>query len=78
MPGLGAPLRFQQALRQLLGFREGPAIFAGDTNLREAEVKQEKLAKEVSRSVLFLVIEKVTGQIGAFSMHGRLLGAKGF
>lgn len=37
----------KQALRLLLGFREGPAIFAGDTNLREAEVKQEKLAKEV-------------------------------
>eukprot|EP00752_Nemacystus_decipiens_P005954 g5377.t1 len=38
--------QFNQALRQLLGFREGPAVFAGDTNLREAEVKQEKLAKE--------------------------------
>lgn len=34
-------------MRTLLDFREGPAIFAGDTNLREAEVKQEKLVKEV-------------------------------
>ncbi|CAM9599777.1 unnamed protein product [Laminaria digitata] len=35
-----------QALRKLLTFREGPAVFAGDTNLREAEVKQEKLTKQ--------------------------------
>lgn len=41
----------KQTLRQLLRFRDGPAIFAGDTNLREAEVKQEKLAKEVIRDV---------------------------
>lgn len=39
----------KQALRRLLGFHEGPAIFAGDTNLREPEVKQEQLAKEVIR-----------------------------
>ncbi|CAN0363721.1 unnamed protein product [Ectocarpus sp. 12 AP-2014] len=39
--------QFNQVLKQLLAFRGGPAIFAGDTNLREAEVKQEKLAKEV-------------------------------
>ncbi|CAN0008927.1 unnamed protein product [Ectocarpus sp. 4 AP-2014] len=38
--------QFNQVLKQLLAFRGGPAIFAGDTNLREAEVKQEKLAKE--------------------------------
>ncbi|CAN0408433.1 unnamed protein product [Pylaiella littoralis] len=38
--------QFNQVLQRLLGFREGAAIFAGDTNLREAEVKQEKLAKE--------------------------------
>eukprot|EP00903_Cladosiphon_okamuranus_P013082 g12203.t1 len=38
--------QFNKALRQLLGFRDGPAIFAGDTNLREPEVKKEKLAKE--------------------------------
>lgn len=34
-------------MRKLLAFRDGPAIFAGDTNLREAEVKQEKLVKQV-------------------------------
>eukprot|EP00904_Undaria_pinnatifida_P008750 jgi/Undpi1/5004/HiC_scaffold_19.g08356.m1 len=38
--------QFNQVLRKLLSFREGPAVFAGDTNLREPEVKQEKLAKE--------------------------------
>ncbi|CAM9457247.1 unnamed protein product [Scytosiphon promiscuus] len=38
--------QFNRVLRRLLAFSEGPAIFAGDTNLREAEVKQEKLAKE--------------------------------
>lgn len=38
----------KQVLKKLLAFRGGPAIFAGDTNLREAEVKQEKLAKEVT------------------------------
>ncbi|CAM9604760.1 unnamed protein product, partial [Ectocarpus fasciculatus] len=38
--------QFNQVLKQLLAFRGGHAIFAGDTNLREAEVKQEKLAKE--------------------------------
>ncbi|CAM9355971.1 unnamed protein product, partial [Hapterophycus canaliculatus] len=38
--------QFNQVLRQLLAFRGGPAIFAGDTNLREVEVKQEKLARE--------------------------------
>ena len=37
----------RQAVRELLAHGEGPAIFAGDTNLREAEVKQEKLVKEV-------------------------------
>lgn len=36
-----------QAMRALLAFDEGPAIFAGDTNLREAEVKQEKLVRQV-------------------------------
>lgn len=41
---------FSQALRKVLSFSEGPAMFAGDTNLREAEVKQEKLAKGVSLS----------------------------
>lgn len=33
----------------LLDFGEGPALFAGDTNLREAEVKQEKLTKQVRK-----------------------------
>lgn len=41
-----------QTMRELLAFREGPAVFAGDTNLREAEVKQEKLTKEVSTSTV--------------------------
>ncbi|CAM9429125.1 unnamed protein product [Sphacelaria rigidula] len=38
--------QFSQAMRALLEFDEGPAIFAGDTNLREAEVKQEKLVRQ--------------------------------
>lgn len=39
---------FVQVLRKLLAFHDGPAIFAGDTNLREPEVKQEKMVKQVN------------------------------
>lgn len=40
----------------MLDFGEGPALFAGDTNLREAEVKQEKLAKQVRKGGSWLCL----------------------
>ncbi|CAM9735706.1 unnamed protein product [Choristocarpus tenellus] len=40
-------LAWHQVLRKLIRKKDALVVFAGDTNLREAEIKSEALAKEV-------------------------------